>query len=132
MKAAIIRTVCAILCVVFIMITAGCTDRTKETQSAETASETISTDKKDQLDEVLSKNSFKGVVQITKERYIQKERLARAIQYIEQHGFITLTEYANINGLSRPVASRELKAFTNDPQCPIKTKGVAPHKTWVI
>ena len=66
MKAAIIRTVCAILCVVFIMITAGCTDRTKESQSAETASETISTDKKDQLDAVLSNNSFKGVVQITK------------------------------------------------------------------
>ena len=73
-----------------------------------------------------------GVVQITKERYTQEERLARAIQHIEQHGFITLTEYANMNGLSRPVASRELKAFTNDPQCPIKTKGVAPHKTWVI
>ena len=66
MKAIITRAVCAILCVVFIMITAGCTDRVNETQSAETASETISTDKKDQLDAVLSNNSFKGIVQITK------------------------------------------------------------------
>ena len=66
MKAIITRAICGVLCVVFIMITAGCTDQAKETQSAETASETISTDKKDQLDEVLSKNSFKGVVQITK------------------------------------------------------------------
>ena len=73
-----------------------------------------------------------GVVQVTKERYTKEERLLRAINHIEQHGFITLTEYANMNGLSRPVASRELKAFTNDPFCLIKAKGVAPHKTWVI
>lgn len=73
-----------------------------------------------------------GVVQVTKERYTKEERLVRAINHIEQHGFITLTEYANMNGLSRPVASRELKAFTNDPFCLIKAKGVAPHKTWAI
>ncbi|MBO4430970.1 MAG: hypothetical protein J5790_06490 [Bacteroidaceae bacterium] len=73
-----------------------------------------------------------GVVQVTKERYTKEERLARAIQHIEQHGAITLTEYANMNGLSRTVASRELKAFTNDPFCLIKAKGVAPHKTWTI
>ena len=73
-----------------------------------------------------------GIVQLTKERYTKEERLARTLQYIEQHGFITLTEYANMNGLSRTVASRELKVFTNDPQCPIKAKGVAPHKAWVI
>ena len=72
------------------------------------------------------------VVQVTKERYTKEERLVRAINHIEQHGFITLTEYANMNGLSRTVASRELKAFTNDPFCLIKVKGVAPHKTWVI
>ena len=73
-----------------------------------------------------------GIVQLTKERYTKEERLLRAINHIEQHGFITLTEYANMNGLSRTVASRELKAFTNDPFCLIKAKGVAPHKTWVI
>ena len=76
--------------------------------------------------------SESGVVQVTKERYTKEERLVRAINHIEQRGFITLTEYANMNGLSRPVASRELKAFTNDPLCSIKAKGVAPHKTWVI
>lgn len=76
--------------------------------------------------------SESSVVQVTKERYTKEERLVRAIQYIEQHGAITLTEYANMNGLSRTVASRELKAFTNDPFCLIKAKGVAPHKTWVI
>ena len=73
-----------------------------------------------------------GVVQVTKERYTKEERLLRAINHIKQHGFITLTEYANMNGLSRSVASRELKAFTNDPFCLIKAKGVAPHKTWTI
>lgn len=73
-----------------------------------------------------------GVVQVTKERYTKEERLLRAINHIKQHGFITLTEYANMNGLSRSVASRELKTFTNDPFCLIKAKGVAPHKTWTI
>lgn len=73
-----------------------------------------------------------GVVQVTKERYTKEERLVRAIQHIEQHGAITLTEYANMNGLSRTVASRELKAFTNAPFYLIKAKGAAPHKTWVI
>lgn len=73
-----------------------------------------------------------GVVALRKERYTKDERLKRAKQHIEKHGFITLTEYANLNGLSRSVASRELKTWETDPLSSIKAKGTAPHKSWVL
>ena len=66
MRIIITRTICIILCVSFIMIAAGCTNRTKESQSTETISETISTGRKAQMDAVLTDNQFKGIVQITK------------------------------------------------------------------
>ncbi len=66
MRVTITRSICIILCVLFIMSAAGCTEQTKETQNAESVSEMFSADIKAQLDAVLSENKFNGVVQITK------------------------------------------------------------------
>ena len=63
--------------------------------------------------------------------YSLEERLQRALSHIDQHGFITLQEYANLNRLSYSTASRELAKLVANPQSGIKAKGAASHKVWV-
>lgn len=63
--------------------------------------------------------------------YTPEERLQRALNHIDKHGFITLQEYANLNRLSYSSASRELAKLVLDPHSGIKAKGAASHKVWV-
>ena len=63
--------------------------------------------------------------------YSLEERLQRALNHISKHGFITLQEYANLNGLSYSTSSRELAKLVLVPQSGIKAKGTASHKVWV-
>lgn len=63
--------------------------------------------------------------------YSLEERLQRALQHIDKHGFITLQEYANLNRLSYTTASRELAKLVADSHSGIKAKGAASHKVWV-
>ena len=63
--------------------------------------------------------------------YTLEERLQRALNHIDKHGFITLQEYANLNRLSYSSASRELAKLVLDPSSGIKAKGAASHKVWV-
>ena len=63
--------------------------------------------------------------------YTPEERLQRALNHIDKHGFITLQEYANLNRLSYSSASRELAKLVLDPSSGIKAKGAASHKVWV-
>ena len=63
--------------------------------------------------------------------YSLEERLQRALNHIDKHGFITLQEYANLNSLSYSTASRELSKLVLDPSSGIKPKGAASHKVWV-
>ena len=64
--------------------------------------------------------------------YSPEERLQRALQHIDRHGFITLQEYANLNSLSYTSASSELAKLVLDPNSGIKVKGAASHKVWVL
>ncbi len=63
--------------------------------------------------------------------YTLEERLQRALNHIDKHGFITLQEYANLNRLSYSSASRELSKLVVDPHSGIKAKGAGSHKVWV-
>ncbi len=63
--------------------------------------------------------------------YTPEERLQRAFRHIDKHGFITLQDYANLNGLSSSSASRELAKFVADPTSGITDKGAGSHKVWV-
>ena len=63
--------------------------------------------------------------------YSPEQRLQRALQHIDKHGFITLQEYANLNRLSYTTASRELSKLVAAPQPAIKPKGAGSHKVWV-
>ena len=67
----------------------------------------------------------------TRSPYTVEERLQRALQHIDKHGFITLQDYANLNHLSRSTASRELSQVIAAPTSPITTNGAGSHKFWV-
>ena len=72
-----------------------------------------------------------GVKVIKKKLYSKEERIARALKVIERDGYITLTDYANINNLCRTVASEELKDLSNDANSPIDRRGNGSHKVWI-
>ena len=72
-----------------------------------------------------------GVKVIRKQLYSREERIAHALEVIEANGFITLSDYAYINNLSRTAASLELKEITADRTSPIDSMGSGSHKVWV-
>ena len=72
-----------------------------------------------------------GVKVIRKTLFSREERIARALEVIERDGYITLTDYAGINNLSRTIASEELKDITNDVNSPIDWRGNGSHKVWI-
>ena len=85
------------------------------------------------VDDINKENTFERTASIpnSPSPYTPEERLQRALQHIDQHGFITLQEYANLNRLSYSSASRELAKLVADPNSGIKAKGAASHKIWV-
>lgn len=72
-----------------------------------------------------------GVKVIKKNLFSKEERIARALQVIERDGYITLTDYAHINNLSRTAASAELKEITSDANSLIDWRGNGSHKVWI-
>lgn len=72
-----------------------------------------------------------GVSRINKKVFTREERISRALEVIDANGFISLSEYAGINNLSRSVASNDLKEITADKSLPIDSKGQHSHKVWV-
>ena len=68
---------------------------------------------------------------VSRSPYTPEERLQRALQNIDKHGFITLQDYATLNHLSRSAASRELSKLTSSPTSPIASNGAGSHKFWV-
>lgn len=72
-----------------------------------------------------------GVKLILKKKYTREQRIARALDVIDENGFIGLTDYAYINNLSRTAASLELKEIVHDETVPIRSVGRHSHKVWV-
>lgn len=72
-----------------------------------------------------------GVKRVLRTKYTREERIARALQVIEKYGFISLDDYAQLNNMSRTVASTDLKHITDDPKSPICAHGRHSHKVWV-
>ena len=60
-----------------------------------------------------------------------EQRMQRARQLISEHGYITLSDYAIANHISRSMASRDLKRIASDPASGIIAKGSHSHKVWV-
>lgn len=72
-----------------------------------------------------------GVNKLQKTQYTQQDRISRALILIEKQGFFSLSDYANINNISRTKASRELKAITSLNDSPFDTSGRGSHKVWI-
>lgn len=72
-----------------------------------------------------------GVKLLRSSSYTREERIARALTLIERNGFITLREYAALNGMSRTMASGDLKEICKDHATPIVSSGSGSHKVWV-
>ena len=85
------------------------------------------------VDEINKENTFERTNGTTTSPspYSPEERLQRALNHIDKHGFITLQEYANLNRLSYSSASRELAKLVANPSSGVKAKGAASHKVWV-
>lgn len=85
------------------------------------------------VDDINKENSFERITgnSTSPSPYSLEERLQRALNHISKHGFITLQEYTNLNGLSYSTSSRELAKLVLVPQSGIKAKGTASHKVWV-
>ena len=82
-------------------------------------------------EETMLERGMSEVNKLAPESFSHDERLRRALKFIDKHGFITLSDYARINKLSRSGASRELRALSGNPDSGIVSCGNAPHKTWV-
>ena len=85
---------------------------------------------KQETDKYLQRD-MEGVKVIRKQKYSLEERIARAVEYIDKEGILTLNDYAFMNNLSRTAASLELKKITASAASPIQTKGSGSHKVWV-
>ncbi len=72
-----------------------------------------------------------GVTVIRKELYTRDQRIARALDVIDENGFIGLADYARINNLSRTKASLELKEICAEADSPLRSTGRHSHKVWV-
>ena len=85
------------------------------------------------VDDINKENTFERTpsTPTSPSPYTLEERLQRALSHIDRHGFITLQEYANLNGLNYSTASRELTKLVADPYSGIKAKGAGSHKVWV-
>lgn len=75
--------------------------------------------------------SQSGVNEICPSGYTERQRIDRALQVIRKHGFISLTDYASLNQLSRSSASRELRKITARTDAPLRCMGSGSHKVWV-
>ena len=72
-----------------------------------------------------------GIRRLHKSPYTLEERRQLALQYIEQEGFMHVSDYANLTKLSRSTAGRELIALRRDPNSGITTKGCGAAKVYV-
>ena len=72
-----------------------------------------------------------GVRKFKKPETTPEQRLAKALDFVAQHGQMTLSDYSLLSGLSRSGASQELKRFTADPASGLTTRGSHAFKVWV-
>lgn len=68
---------------------------------------------------------------LRKSPYTREERLARALKFIEEKGFMRLSDYVRLTGLSRTTACRELQELCKDSTSGIDTSGRRVHKVYV-
>jgi predicted histone-like DNA-binding protein len=71
------------------------------------------------------------VSRLRKSPYSREERVALALKFIEENGFMRLIDYVQLTRLSRSTACRELMELCADKSSGIDTVGRRTHKVYV-
>jgi predicted histone-like DNA-binding protein len=69
--------------------------------------------------------------QRSSDKYTAEERLQMALQYLSEHPFMRVRDYATLAGLVHSTAAKELKEWAKDENIGIKTIGRATHKVYI-
>ncbi|MBQ8050176.1 MAG: hypothetical protein IJ197_01195 [Bacteroidaceae bacterium] len=72
-----------------------------------------------------------GIRPLRRSPYSLDERIQRALAHIREHGYMRLSDYVNLTGLSRATASRELQRLCADKSSPLRSQGLHSHKVYV-
>lgn len=72
-----------------------------------------------------------GESRISKVKTTENERRLAALEFIDKNLIMNVDDYARLTGLSRTMASKELRKFRNDPASEIGTKGRSSHIVYI-
>ena len=72
-----------------------------------------------------------GISRIKHSSYTEEERLTLALNYLNEHVFMHVSDYMKLTGLKRTSATMELKQFSRDPESGIDTEGRGSHRVYV-
>lgn len=73
-----------------------------------------------------------GEERLNQEQYTLEERIERARNFIRKNGYMRVYEYAQLNGMAKTTASRELIRITNDPRSGIRSEGRKSSKIYLL
>ncbi|MBQ0061624.1 MAG: hypothetical protein KBT15_07635 [Bacteroidales bacterium] len=75
---------------------------------------------------------YKPDVQSMSTPYTKEQRLAKLMEYLQEHHYIKASEYMQLTGLKHTTACTELKAWAKDPNTPIDYTGYGSHRVYVM
>jgi len=72
-----------------------------------------------------------GTSRVKHSPYSQEERIAKALEYLSTHQWMRISDYAELTGLGRTSASKELITLSHDKNSGITPIGIGSHKVYV-
>ena len=69
---------------------------------------------------------------LSRQTYTLEQRIERARDFIRKNGYMRSYEYAQLNGLAKSTASRELIRITSDPRSGIRSEGCKSSKVYLL
>ena len=73
-----------------------------------------------------------GEDRLRQSAFSQEERIEQALQYLREHGFMHVFDYASLTGLSYSTASRELRRIAANPTSGIVSRGSKSAKLYLL
>lgn len=64
-----------------------------------------------------------GIARVRRSPFTQEERLQKALDYLEENGFLKVSQYMELTGLGHTKAANELRAFSRKPSSGIVRTG---------
>ena len=73
-----------------------------------------------------------GVSRLRKTKLTLEERIQKALNFLEKNMFMRVPDYVRLTGLSRSVATKELRQLALNPSSGIASKGRRSQKYYVL